>query len=244
MKTNFISLILWWARTSEVLVQAVFTWGLSCRILVSLRYMLSSEIAGIIHIWTNCNHRKVCIAWILGLDVQDDLLTWLAGFVGNWLEAWLRLPTGVCTRGLNFLTWWLLQGSWTSYIVIQEYQNMCPSAQEKPHCPLWCSLRSNAASHFQHCRWYLWVRSLHGCTRGEYRSRFWWRGFPSGSDDEESARDPGSIPASGGSPGERNGHPLQYSFLENFMVRGAWQVCRVTMSWTGVPKICGHKTAR
>ena len=50
--------------------------------------------------------------------------------------------------------------------------------------------------------------------------------------------------ASGGSPGERNGHPLQYSFLENFMVRGAWQVCRVTMSWTGVPKICGHKTAR
>ena len=29
---------------------------------------------------------------------------------------------------------------------------MCPSAQEKPHCPLWCSLRSYAASHFQHCR--------------------------------------------------------------------------------------------
>ena len=27
----------------------------------------------------------------------------------------------------------------------------------------------------------------------------------------------------GGSPGERNGNPFQYSFLENSMYRGAWQ---------------------
>ena len=32
----------------------------------------------------------------------------------------------------------------------------------------------------------------------------------------------GSIPGSGRSPGEGNGHPLQYSCLENFMDRGAW----------------------
>ena len=35
--------------------------------------------------------------------------------------------------------------------------------------------------------------------------------------------DPGSIPGSGGSPGEGNGYPLQYSCLENSMDRGTWQ---------------------
>ena len=38
------------------------------------------------------------------------------------------------------------------------------------------------------------------------------------------ARDPGSIPGSGRSPGKGNGNPLQYSCLENFMDRGAWWV--------------------
>ena len=37
-----------------------------------------------------------------------------------------------------------------------------------------------------------------------------------------SAGDPGLIPASGRSPGEGNGNPLQYSRLENSMDRGAW----------------------
>ena len=32
------------------------------------------------------------------------------------------------------------------------------------------------------------------------------------------------IPASGRSPGEENGYPLQYSCLENPMDRGAWWV--------------------
>ena len=35
--------------------------------------------------------------------------------------------------------------------------------------------------------------------------------------------DQGSIPASGRSPGEGNGNPLQYSCLENPMNRGAWR---------------------
>ena len=36
------------------------------------------------------------------------------------------------------------------------------------------------------------------------------------------ARDEGSIPGSGRSPGGGNGNPLQYSCLENPMDRGAW----------------------
>ena len=36
------------------------------------------------------------------------------------------------------------------------------------------------------------------------------------------ARDSGSIPGSERSPGEGNGNPHQYSYLENPMDRGAW----------------------
>ena len=36
------------------------------------------------------------------------------------------------------------------------------------------------------------------------------------------AREPGSIPGLGKSPGEGNDNPLQYSCLENTMDRGAW----------------------
>ena len=35
------------------------------------------------------------------------------------------------------------------------------------------------------------------------------------------ARDVGSVPGSGRSPGEGNGNPLQYSYQENSMDRGA-----------------------
>ena len=37
------------------------------------------------------------------------------------------------------------------------------------------------------------------------------------------AGDAGSIPGLGRSPGGRHGNPLQYSYLENSMDRGAWQ---------------------
>ena len=46
------------------------------------------------------------------------------------------------------------------------------------------------------------------------------QGFPGGSDGKEStyiAGDTGLIPELGWSPGGRNGNPLQYSCLENFM---------------------------
>ena len=48
------------------------------------------------------------------------------------------------------------------------------------------------------------------------------------------ARDSGLIPGLGTSPGVGNGSPLQYSYLENFMGRGAWwaTVRGVTKNWT------------
>ena len=48
----------------------------------------------------------------------------------------------------------------------------------------------------------------------------WW---PDGKDSACNAEDLGLIPGLGRSPGEGNGHPLQYSCLENSMDRGAWQ---------------------
>ena len=36
-------------------------------------------------------------------------------------------------------------------------------------------------------------------------------------------RDAGLIPGSGRSPGKGNDYPVQYSYLENLMERGAWQ---------------------
>ena len=51
-------------------------------------------------------------------------------------------------------------------------------------------------------------------------------GFPGGSDGEESAhsaRDLGSVPEWRRSPGEGNGDPLQCSYVENPMDRGAWR---------------------
>ena len=51
-------------------------------------------------------------------------------------------------------------------------------------------------------------------------------GVPGGLGGKEStcnAGDPGSIPGLGRSPGEGNGNPFQYSYLENSMDRGAWE---------------------
>ena len=47
----------------------------------------------------------------------------------------------------------------------------------------------------------------------------WWL---SGKESACNAVDMGLISGSGRSPGEENGNPLQYSYLENSMDRGAW----------------------
>ena len=62
-------------------------------------------------------------------------------------------------------------------------------------------------------------------------------GFPGGSDGKESTCNAGNrdlIPGSGGSPGEGNDNPLQYSCLENPMDRGGWwaMVHATAKSWT------------
>ena len=62
-------------------------------------------------------------------------------------------------------------------------------------------------------------------------------GFPGGSDGRESARntgDLGSIPGLGRSPGEGNGNPLQYPYLENSMDRGAWQGSGLSLAKGGL----------
>ena len=58
-----------------------------------------------------------------------------------------------------------------------------------------------------------------------------------GSNCQEStynAGDLGLIPGSGRRPGEGNGYPLQHSYLENSLDKGAWRatVHRVEKSWT------------
>ena len=47
----------------------------------------------------------------------------------------------------------------------------------------------------------------------------WWF---SGKESACQLGDVGSVPGSGRCPGEGNGSPLQYSYLENSMDRGAW----------------------
>ena len=52
-----------------------------------------------------------------------------------------------------------------------------------------------------------------------------WEGFPGGLDSKESACNEGNlglISGLGRSPGGGHGNPLQYSYLENPMDRGAW----------------------
>ena len=68
------------------------------------------------------------------------------------------------------------------------------------------------------------------------------RGFPGGTvvknwpANAGGARDVGSTPGLGRSPGGGNGNPLQYSCLENSMHRGSWRATGpgVTQSRTGL----------
>ena len=79
---------------------------------------------------------------------------------------------------------------------------------------------------------------LLGRTNRSSLSRRW--GFPGGPVVKNpparagDARDAGSIPGSGKSPGIENGNPLQYSCLENSTERGTWwtTVHGVTKSWS------------
>ena len=68
-----------------------------------------------------------------------------------------------------------------------------------------------------------WWAAVYGVTQS--RTRLKWLSSSSrlsGKESTCSVGDMDSIPGSGKSPGEGNGNPLQYSFLENPMERGAW----------------------
>ena len=58
-------------------------------------------------------------------------------------------------------------------------------------------------------------------------------GGPIGKNPVANAGDPGSIPGSGRSPGDGNGHPSRYSCLGNPTDRGAWRatVHGASKSW-------------
>ena len=71
--------------------------------------------------------------------------------------------------------------------------------------------------------------------------------FPGGLDGKESTcnvGDLGSIPGLGRSPGGGHDNPLQYSFLENHMDRGAWwaAVHGVAKGWTWLSDHAQHST--
>ena len=68
-----------------------------------------------------------------------------------------------------------------------------------------------------------WTLLLLDCSRCHICSVL---GFSGGSDSKESACNAGdlsSVPGWGRSPGEGNGYPFQYSYLENLTDRGAWR---------------------
>ena len=72
----------------------------------------------------------------------------------------------------------------------------------------------------------LWLEKLWFILSSMTSYILWTMVIPSGSDGKESIcnkGDMGSIPGLGRDPGGGNGHPLQYSGLENSMNRGAWQ---------------------
>ena len=80
------------------------------------------------------------------------------------------------------------------------------------------------------------------------------RGFPGGAVVKNppasagDARDVGSIPGSGRSPGGGHCNPLQYSCLENPMDRGVWWaiIHGVTKSWTQLKRLstCAQRDNR
>ena len=77
-------------------------------------------------------------------------------------------------------------------------------------------------------------KNMHTHTPTHYMGLTWWLSSKESPCNSGAAGDVGSIPGSGRSPGGGHGNTLQYSCLENPMVRGTWQVAvhRVTQSQT------------
>ena len=133
-------------------------------------------------------------------------------------DGWMALPTQWTWVCVNSGSWW-----WTGRPGVLRF------------------MRSQRVRHdwATELNWYLNPRESSGLLELISAQQCW--GFPGGSEGKVSAcnaGDPGSIPGLGRSPGEGNGNPLQYSYLENPMDRGTWWVCVVH----GSPRV-GHNWA-
>ena len=101
-----------------------------------------------------------------------------------------------------------------------------PLEEEKSN-PLWYSCLKNPTDRGA---WWVTVQRITKKSDISKHAHTWNKKslcFPSGSDNKESnfnAAELGLIPGSERSPGDRNGYPLQYPYLENSMHRGysAW----------------------
>ena len=98
-----------------------------------------------------------------------------------------------------------------------EVAQSCPTLSD----PMDCSLPGSSVHGIFQARVLEWV----AIAFSDIYATIYKLGLPGGSAAKEyacSAGDPGSVPGSGRVPGEGNGYPLQYSYLENSMNRAAW----------------------
>ena len=150
--------------------------------------------------------------------------------------------------GLSLLFCWSVGFPWASQVVL-EVKNPSASAGDTRDTSstsgsVWGrSPGEGNGTHSGSLGWrILWTEELGRLqSTGLQRAGHDWgdiahAGGSSGKEPSCNAGDPGSIPGSGRSPEEGNSYRLQYSCLENSMVRGAWQatVHAVTKSQTGL----------
>ena len=133
---------------------------------------------------------------------------------------------------------WVKQSLWFDENMLMEIVNKLTGI------PKWLSSQESACYCRRHrkCGFHPWVRKIPW--RRKWQPTPIFLGFLGDSDGKEStcnAGDLGSIPGAGGSLGEGNGNPLQYSCLD----RGAWQAteCGVAKSqtWLSNWECTGHK---
>ena len=171
------------------------------------------------------NHLILCCPFLLlSLSQHQGLLQWVSSLyqVAKDLELQLQHPSKKYSGLISFRIDWfdLLPVQGTLKILLQHHSSKPPI--------LWCS----ASFMVQISHPYMATGKTIDFTIWTFIGK--WLPcflihclvlliFPGGSDGKESvcnARDLGSIPGSGRCPGEGNGNPLQYSYLENPMERG------------------------
>ena len=117
---------------------------------------------------------------------------------------------------------------WFSKLNVNHFSPMSlrTSGSELQALGSWSSQGSGIADlAYIHFLSFLYSRAEHAIIEWYVLVMISYKSFPSGSDGKVSAfnvGDLGSIPGLGWSPGEGNGYPLRYSYLENPMDRGAW----------------------